>query len=72
MFDNRATILNTNTSISADVEVDDFRSQKSFIAYVANTKITFRWNGKTYVGNLHGMEFTSSGPAEIKKLKGRF
>jgi hypothetical protein len=30
-----------------------------------------RWNGKVYVGNAHGMEFTSSGPVE-RTIKGRY
>ena len=71
MFDNKAIITNTNTSVEAEVEVDNFKQSKSFDAYLAHTKIPFRYNGKTYVGNLHGMEFTSNGPKEIKKLKGR-
>lgn len=72
MFDNRATITNTNTSVDADVEVDNFKENKSFDAFLANTKIPFRHNGKTYVGHLHGMEFISQGPKQINKLKGRF
>ena len=72
MFDNKASITNTNTDVVAEVEVDNFKESQSFDAYLAHTKIPFKYNGKTYVGKLHGMEFVSSGPKEIKKLKGRF
>ena len=72
MFDNKTVITNTNTNVNAEVEVDNFRENKSFDAYLANTKIPFKHNGKVYVGHMHGMEFISNGPREIQKLKGRF
>jgi hypothetical protein len=72
MFDNKAVLINTNTGAEAEAEVDRFNEQKGFDAYLATQKITFKWNGRTYVGNAFGMEFTSSGPKEINKLKGRF
>jgi hypothetical protein len=66
------TILNnTSTGKDAVAEVDNFREGKGFDAYLAANKIPLRWNGKVYVGNLFGMEFTSTGPKEIKTLKGR-
>jgi len=40
--------------------------------FLANTKIHMRWNGKIYVGNMAGMEFTTMGPKQIQKLKGRY
>jgi hypothetical protein len=30
-----------------------------------------RWNGGVYVGNAHGMEFTTEGPKELAKA-GRY
>ena len=72
MFDNKVKLVNTSTSKVAEAEIDNFREHKSFDAYLAANKIPFRWNGKVYVGNAFGMEFTSDGPNEIKKLKGRF
>jgi hypothetical protein len=67
------TILNnTSTGKDAVAEVDNFREGKGFDAYLAANKISFRWNGKIYVGNAFGMEFTSQGPKQIQKLKGRF
>lgn len=72
VFDNKVILSNTNTGKDAEAEIDRFVENKSFDAYLANNKISLRWNGKIYVGNAFGMEFTSLGPKEIKKLKGRF
>lgn len=72
VFENIVTLNNTNTGKAAEAEIDNFREGKSFDAYLAANKIPFRWNGKTYVGTAFGMEFTSTGPKPIQKLKGRF
>jgi len=72
VYEMTAVLNNTNTGKDAVSEVDNFREGKGFDAYLASNKIPFRWNGKTYVGNAFGMEFTSAGPKQIQKLKGRF
>ena len=72
MFDNKAILINTNTGAEAEAEADNVKENQSFNAYLANQKIVLKWNGKTYVGNAFGMEFTSEGPKKINKLKGRF
>jgi len=72
MFDNKAILINTNTGAEAEAEADNVREHESFDAYLATQKIVFKWNGKTYVGNAFGMEFTSAGPKKINKLKGRY
>lgn len=72
MFDNKVILKNTNTGKDAEAEIDRFVANQGFIAYLANQKIMFKWNGKIYVANAFGMEFTSTGPKEIQKLKGRF
>ena len=39
---------------------------------LGESKIGLKWNGRSvYVGNALGMEFTSKGPNEIAKAKGR-
>ena len=48
--------------MSADADIDNFKEGKGFDAYLATNKIPMRWNGRVYVGNAHGMEFTSEGP----------
>lgn len=72
MFDNKAILKNTNTGAEAEAEADSVKENISFNAYLAHQKIVMKWNGKTYVGNAFGMEFTSPGPKMINKLKGRF
>jgi len=68
IIDSTATLINTNNEASALAEVDKFVEKKSFDAYLATNKIPMRWNGRVYVGNAHGMEFTSVGP-RIHTLK---
>lgn len=72
VYEMTAILNNTNTGKDAVAEIDNFREGKGFDAYLATNKIPMRWNGATYVGNAFGMEFTSAGPKQIQKLKGRF
>ena len=71
VFENKAILINTRNEQEVECEVDNIRANESLDAFVANTKIHFRWNGKTYVGNALGMEFTTNGPKEII-IKGRY
>ena len=66
-----ATLVNTRTEQGVDVEVDNVREEESLDAYVANQKIHMKWNGKVYVGNAHGMEFTTAGPKVLHNIRGR-
>lgn len=68
IVDNKAMLINTNNEKEVEAEADNFKEEKSFDAYLATNKIPMRWNGRVYVGNAHGMEFTSSGP-RIRTLK---
>ena len=69
-FDNVCNLTNTANDQVVEVEVDNFRLEESFDAYIATNKIRMRWNGRIYVGNAHGMEFTTPGP-EQRQVKGR-
>ena len=71
VFENKALLTNTNTGSEAEAEIDNFRENKSFDAFLATNKIPMRWNGKTYVGNAFGMEFTSNGPKSYTVKEGR-
>ena len=62
IIDKTAMLTNTRSEVSVEAEVDNFREGKSFDAFLATNKIPMRWNGRVYVGNAHGMEFTSIGP----------
>ena len=70
-FGNRATLTNTRNEMSVEVEIDNFREGKGFDAFPANNKVSMRYNGKIYVGNALGMEFTSPGPASYNIKEGR-
>ena len=71
VYDNTAILTNTRNDMDVECEVDNVQESKSLNAYVANNKIHMRWNGKIFVGNAHGMEFTSSGPVG-RNIKGRY
>ena len=66
-----AQLTNTRNEQSVEVEVDNVRENESLTAYVANQKIHMKWNGKVYVGNAHGMEFTTDGPKVLHNIRGR-
>ena len=71
LFDNIATLTNTRNENSVECEVDDIQEHESLNAFVANTKIHMKWNGKIYVGKMAGMEFTTPGPIQLTN-KGRY
>jgi hypothetical protein len=66
-----AMLTNTRSDTAVEAEVDNFKEGKSFDAFIATNKIRMNWNGKVYVGNAHGMEFTSPGPAVRYIKEGR-
>jgi len=72
MFEKTAIITSTRTEQSVEAEVDNIKEKVSLDAFVATNKIHMRWNGRVYVGNMHGMEFTTLGPKEIIIKKGRY
>ena len=65
MYDTIAILTNTMNNNSVEVDADHMRPGRSFDAYIASNRIRMLWNGKVYVGNAHGMEFTSPGPKLI-------
>lgn len=71
IIDNKAMLKNTRNEVSVEAEVDNFREHISFNAFLATNKIPMKWNGKVYVGNAHGMEFTSEGPSVRYIKEGR-
>ena len=54
-YEKTATIVNTRNDQAVEAEVDDIRVNESLNAFIANNKIHMKWNGRTYVGNAHGM-----------------
>ncbi len=62
VYANEATVTSTQTGIQVVAEIDNFKFQQHLDAFIVTNKISMRWNGNTYVGNVSGMEFTTDGP----------
>tara|TARA_B100000795_G_scaffold177787_1_gene134365 strand:- start:200 stop:430 length:231 start_codon:yes stop_codon:yes gene_type:complete len=71
VYANEAIVISTRTDTEVIAEIDDFRFEQYLNAFIANNKIPMRWNGRVYVGNVSGMEFTTTGPKESVKHTGR-
>jgi hypothetical protein len=76
-FGKTAVLKNTRNDQEVECEVDNIKRtnkgvNESLDAFVVNNKIHMNWNGKVYVGNAHGMEFTTTGPKEFNTKKGRY
>ena len=71
-FGKTAMLMNTRNEQEVECEVDNIRINESLDAFVASNKIHMRWNGKVYVGNALGMEFTTSGPQQFNTKKGKY
>lgn len=70
-YANEATVTSTRTGTEVVAEIDNFKFEQYLDAFIATNKISMRWNGKVYVGNVSGMEFTTSGPKESIKYSRR-
>lgn len=70
VYEKTAILTNTRNDQSVECEVDNVREGESLDAFVATNKIHMRWNGKIFVGNALGMEFTTNGPIQ-REIKGR-
>ena len=76
-FGKTAVLKNTRNDQEVECEVDNIRRtnkgvNESLDAFVVNNKIHMNWNGRVYVGNAHGMEFTTTGPKEFNTKKGKY
>jgi hypothetical protein len=72
IYSNTAIVINTRTETEVEAEVADFRKEESLNAYIANEKIPMHWNNRVYVGNMFGMELTTTGPKLIRTIRGNF
>jgi len=71
-FDDVVDLLCTNNGNVVNGEVLEYYPSKSLVVSInRQIKLTLRHNGKLYVGNQAGLEFTSSGPKEFVIKKGR-
>ena len=70
-YDNKCTITCTDNDNVAVAEVDRFEEKKFVDVFLAQNKIHMDWNGKVYVGNKLGMEFTTPWPEIFEVNLGR-
>lgn len=72
IFDNKCIVTCTNNDKVAEAEVDRFKDKNSMDIYMATNKIHMKYNGRVYVGNAFGYEFTTPGPEShiIKNERG--
>lgn len=70
-FEDTCSVKCTNNDRIVEAELDNFREHDGMDIFIATNKIRFKWNGKVYVGNAHGMEFTTAGPKEHYYKEGR-
>ena len=68
--DNKCQVTCTYNDKVIEAEVDRFEKGKFVEVFMAQNQIKMMWNGRVYVGNKMGMEFTTPGPIEYT-LRGR-
>lgn len=71
VFEDKCMVTCTNNDKIAEAEVGRFRENNSMDIYMATNKIHMKYNGKVYVGNAFGYEFTTPGPASYNIKEGR-
>jgi len=71
VYNDKCSITCTDKDQVVEAEVMDFRPKQNLTVVLANNKIHMKYNGRLYVGNAVGMEFTSKGPEEHVIKQGR-
>tara|TARA_E500000331_G_scaffold296588_1_gene295325 strand:+ start:207 stop:437 length:231 start_codon:yes stop_codon:yes gene_type:complete len=69
--DNVCTVTCTDNDKVAEAEVDRFKEKEFLDIFLATNKIHMEYNGRVYVGNKMGFEFTTPGPRIFQINKGR-
>ncbi len=69
--DNVCTVTCTDNDKVAEAEVDRFEEKKFLDIFLAQNKIHMEYNGRVYVGNKMGFEFTTPGPRVFQINRGR-
>lgn len=70
-YDSICEVHCTDNDKTVTAEVMNFRENDNLTIVLATNKIIMKWNGKVYVGNTMGMEFTSKGPKTYNVREGR-
>jgi hypothetical protein len=70
-YDKVCTVTCTDNDKVAEAEVARFEEKQFLDIWLATNKIHMEYNGKVYVGNKMGFEFTTPGPRIYQINKGR-
>ena len=70
VFDNKCEVTCTNNDRIVEAEIDNFKEKDSMNVFMATNKIHMKYNGRVYVGNAFGYEFTTPGPGSYKVKDG--
>lgn len=70
-YENTCEVHCTDNDKTVIADVMNFREKDGLTVVIATNKIVMKYNGKVYVGNLMGMEFTSLGPKFYDIKQGR-
>ena len=71
VYEKTCTVTCTDNDRVVEAEVDNFRTKDSMIVFMATNKIHMKYNGRVYVGNAFGYEFTTPGPESYNVKEGR-
>ena len=71
IYEDKCSITCTDKDQVVEAEVMEFRPKQHLTVVLATNKIHMKYNGRLYVGNAVGMEFTSQGPQEHVIKQGR-
>ena len=71
VYEDRVEITCTDNGKTVEAEIDNFRAKDSMNVFMATNKINMKYNGRVYVGNAFGYEFTTTGPESYNVKEGR-
>tara|TARA_B100002019_G_C20956091_1_gene443965 strand:- start:10 stop:240 length:231 start_codon:yes stop_codon:yes gene_type:complete len=69
--DAKCLVTCTNNDKSHEGDVGTFLKEDRLDVYIVGAKIAMKWNGKVYVGESFGLEFTTPGPEHWEVSEGR-
>ena len=71
IYEDKCSITCTDKDQVVEAEVMEIRPKQHLTVVLATNKIHMKYDGRLYVGNAVGMEFTSQGPQEHVIKQGR-
>jgi hypothetical protein len=70
-YDDKCIVTCTDNDRTMEAEIGSYKKEQFVEVYMAQNKVRLMWNGKVYVGNKMGLEFTTPGPKEFTTKQGR-